>query len=175
MTTVDSSTPSGAGSQAVIPATPTTTPRSSFVSIRWPLGSSQAAGSISSPGSNCARAGPPPALFHRFVRAGDDEGQLGSGDVPDNQVTLPPLLVRYPPQETRLLQRPRRERDLIHRLKRVVAQRDLLEVVALAIEDLRHRVRPRTWPPAWPTRPPTTRRIPPAAPPAGGASRRTAR
>src|SRR3990170_1025785 len=142
MTTVDSSTPSGAGSQAVIPATPTTTPRSSFVSIRWPLGSSQAAGSISSPGSNCARAGPLPALFHRFVRAGDDEGQLGSGDVPDNQVTLPPLLVRYPPQEARLLQRPRRERDLIHRLKGVLAQGGLLEVVARAEDNIPHPLKP---------------------------------
>src|SRR3989337_1233773 len=97
-----------------------------------------AAGALWSTGCGGRSSKPLPALFHRFVRAGDDEGQLGSGDVPDNQVTLPPLLVRYPPQEARLLQRPRRERDLIHRPTGLLAQGGLLAVVARAADNIPH-------------------------------------
>src|SRR3990170_3288255 len=114
-----------------------------------------AAGALWSTGCGGRSSKPLPALLHLLVLAGDDEGQVGSGNVPHDQVLLPPPLVRHPPHEARLLQRPRRERDLIHRLKRVVAQRDLLEVVALAVDDLRHRVRPPAAPPVWPRRPPT--------------------
>src|SRR3989304_751208 len=91
-----------------------------------------AAGALWSTGCGGRSSKPLPALFHRFVRAGDDEGQLGSGDVPDNQVTLPPLLVRSPPPGSRLLQRPRRQRHLIHRLQAVLAQPGLLEFGARA-------------------------------------------